>query len=427
MLTHAGYHGPALLKANFPSWVRHLLRPQGDIDLVIFYQRNGISLDAVLPLVGCTNAYGLQMSDVPSVASLASSSQPGSLYPAALRHAVAAQPQRWSSADAASVRFCLHRPVGEGGGQQGEDSPSSPFNASTMPDAHPIVITLIPVEEQWPPYLADGATREEKFSRRDWLRCGCPPYCPVKRATPEYVQGTRWYTRDMLLEQGMYLTRFYRNFLKLDVDIGFFRDMPFRIGASLIPTASTPTSTASVGGGFVAAHTGITYNGHGCSNNLRESMILWAEQFRRGERKILPDRSDGREQGAAGLGLVQLEPRMRPAAEWPVAANATWWLKSHDDVYYTNFFVGDLAFFSHPVVMDLMSYLNDNVTDGFFRYRWTDQSVYRMLLGVFMGPDESAFTLDWGHLRWRRKHRRPRSVFWHGKSAPTWGVIRKWL
>jgi hypothetical protein len=83
MLTHAGYHGPALLKANFPSWVRHLLRPQRDIDLVIFYQRNGISLDAVLPLVGCTNAYGLQMSDVASLASASPSQLSGSIYPAA--------------------------------------------------------------------------------------------------------------------------------------------------------------------------------------------------------------------------------------------------------------------------------------------------------------------------------------------------------
>jgi hypothetical protein len=257
-----------------------------------------------------------------------------------------------------------------------------------------IVLPLVAVDAQWPPYLRDETRRRELLSRRDWLRCGCPPYCPVRRATPEYVQGTRWYTHDIFFEAGGLVRRFYHYWVKLDVDITMFRPLP--AATNLLRELHRTRK--------IFLHTGYTYNGGGCSNNLNRSIALWCER--------------------GGEASSQLSKTHSTPVVPVVAAREAWW-RQDDTVYYSNFVISSVAFHTSPQPLALARFLNDEVEDGFFKYRWTDQSLFHKVFGVFVGPREDDFLLDLSWMRWTKKGFRPNAVFYHSKKGKSRSELGK--
>jgi len=172
--------------------------------------------------------------------------------------------------------------------------------------------------------------------------------------------------------------RKYEYWIKVDVDIWMFRPFPFNL---------VDTLAAS---GAIFAHTGFANNGNGCSRNLHASILNFTDTH-----KI------------------------------KIVSEAEKWWKDDDAVFYSNFVISSVAFHTSQWPMELARFLNEDVVDGFFRYRWTDQSLFHKVFGVFTGPKLENFTLDWSEFRWHKKHFRHRAVFYHGKSAPTRRYLAK--
>lgn len=327
LLTHLKYHGTDLLATTMKGWVLKFFKPQGNIDLALFYDVSTISVGDLIRL--------LRLTPAPSwTATLDTATNTASV----------------STAEAAVL---------------GNGRFLTPFDKS-------FEIRILPVSLPLPRYIqADPSL----LNRSDWMKCGCPPYCPARRATVEYIQGTRWYSHDLFLEP---LVASYTYWLKLDVDIWIFREFPINL---------VDTLTAS---GRVSAHTGKAYNGEGCSNDLDVAIRT--------------------HRGCSSM-------KRKDPCDAIVSSREGWW-QQDDNVFYTNFVMYEVEFFLRPEVKALGLYLNE-YERGFFKHRWTDQSLAHKVLGVFHGPNETAVALDWSYLRWKKKHFRPMASFWHGKSPYT--------
>ncbi|KAF8292590.1 hypothetical protein TcYC6_0114600 [Trypanosoma cruzi] len=53
-----------------------------------------------------------------------------------------------------------------------------------------------------------------------WFLCGCSPYCPARRASPDDVQGTRWCSHALFDQPIVWRYSFW---VKLDGDVAFLR------------------------------------------------------------------------------------------------------------------------------------------------------------------------------------------------------------
>ncbi|RNF11574.1 uncharacterized protein Tco025E_06642 [Trypanosoma conorhini] len=326
LLTSLQYHGVARLKETLPTWMDNFLVAQGNVDLAIFYAYSTVTAAQLVDTFGLAKASEGQLTSL-------------EVKFRELRADVAADvsltPEEWTS-------------LGDG--------------YYYLPRVQPMVVfRLVPVNLTFPRYIqANWSLLEDPT----WLRCGCPPFCPVHRSPPEYVQGTRWYSH-ALFEQP--IVRRYSFWVKLDVDVAFFRPLQDNLVRLLLSS------------GRLLGHTGYTYNGHGCSDELQKAIGEFL----------------------AGYGAQA------------VSAGQGWWL-SDDRTYYTNFVVGSVNFFLQPEVRELTAHLNE-YRDGFFKHRWTDQSLLHKLLGVFCGPDEANFSLNWEKLRCSKKRTTPDAVFYHSK------------
>ena len=326
LLTHFKYHGTELLATTIKGWILKFFVPQGNIDLVLFYDISAISVTDLIKL--------LKLAPAPS----------------------------WTAeVDAANMRVTV----------SGNEAAVLGNGRFVTPHHKTFELVIVPVALTLPKYIiADPSV----LNRSDWMRCGCPPYCPPRKSTVEYIQGTRWYSHDLFLEP---VIARYKYWLKLDVDIWVFREFPI----NLVDTLSVS--------GKVAAHTGKAYNGEGCSNELDVAI-------RTHQRCSL---------------------QRRDPCTSIVSSKEAWW-QQDDNVFYTNFVMYEVAFFMRDDVMKLSKYLNE-YERGFFKYRWTDQSLAHKVLGVFHGPNETSVALDWSKWRWKKKSFRPKACFWHGKKSYT--------
>ena len=351
LLTDAKYHGTRLLSTTIKGWIARLFTSQRELDLVIYYDvtQRGLLGDIVQML-----------SLTPSPHAAEDSALAASVRPEAL----AELPEEDRAV------------LGLGGYFR------TPHDAAFRLRLLPTVVPL-PLYVQKEPEL---------LNRSDWRRCGCPPYCPAKQATVGYIQGTRWYTYDLFHEPAVAP---YSYWMKVDVDIWVFRDLNMSIVGEMRRA------------GALVGHTGLAYNGGGCSNDLHRALL--------------------EHHGCSYDGLSGVPQGRRPTVcddGRIVSANSSWW-KQDDGVYYTNFVVYSVPFFLDKSVMALHSFLNE-YRDGFFRWRWTDQSLAHKVLGVFAGPDEDSFRLDWSYLRWKRGSYRAKAAFWHGKSGKGRKDLRKY-
>lgn len=241
----------------------------------------------------------------------------------------------------------------------------TPYSATVVVRVHPVRLPLPLYIQQHPDVL----------NRSSWMRCGCKPYCPAPRATVEYVQGTRWYTLDMFDEP---LITQYSYWIKLDVDIWIFRPVPFNVVERMR------------GSHAIFAHTGYAYNGGGCSDNLHRAILQWC--------------------GESGVSIV---------------SNASGWWRQDDNVYYSNFVVSAMGFGVSEEHLRLSRFLSE-FPEGFFKHRWTDQSLFHKVFGVFLGPSESDFALDWSWMRWQKGAYRENALFWHSKQSKGKRILSQW-
>lgn len=340
LLTDTKYHGTRLLATTIKGWIKKLFIPQKTLDLVIYYDSKRVGL----------------LSSIIDLLSLTAAHPPSTTGPYAKQGVL----ESLSEGDRELLQ------------------PSGGYFKT--PHDPTFTLQIVPTTVPYPQYIIDEPSL---LNRSDWMRCGCPPYCPVKRATESYIQGTRWYTYDLFLEPTIAP---YTYWMKIDVDIWLFRELNLNVVDEMAAKKA------------LVAHTGAIFNGGGCSNSLHKAIIEYyncsfepISRQPQGSRSTICD--DGR----------------------IVSASRNWW-KQDDGVYYTNFVVYSVHFFLDPQVLELSRYLNE-YRDGFFRYRWTDQSLAHKVLGVFAGPDEDSFRLDWSHLRWKRGRYRSEAAFWHGKSG----------
>ncbi|RNE99280.1 hypothetical protein TraAM80_08278 [Trypanosoma rangeli] len=326
LLTSLQYHGVRRLKETLPTWMDNFLVAQGNVDMVIFYAYSTVTAARLVETFGLAKASTGQLTSL-------------EIQFRNLRADVAADvsltAEEWAS-------------LGDG--------------YFYLPSVQPMfVFRLVPVNVTFPLYIQANRSLLEDPT---WLRCGCPPFCPLHRSPPEYIQGTRWYSH-ALFDQP--IVRRYSFWVKLDVDVAFFLRLQNNLVHLLLSS------------GRLLGHTGYTYNGHGCSDELQDA--IW---------KFL-----------------------RSHNTQAVSASQDWWL-SDDRTYYTNFVVGSVNFFLQPAVRELTAYLNE-YRDGFFKHRWTDQSLLHKVMGVFCGPHEATFSLNWEKLRCSKKRTTPDAVFYHSK------------
>ncbi|ORC92534.1 putative glycosyltransferase family 15 [Trypanosoma theileri] len=326
LLTSMQYHGVNRLKETLPTWMGNYLMAQGNVDFVLFYAYPVVTAKQLVETFGLVKAQLEQLN---------------SFYKEYrdLRTDVEADitltAEEWDS-------------LGDG--------------YYYLPTTKPIfVFRIVPVNLTFPLYIQKNWSLLEDPT---WLRCGCPPFCPLHRSPPDYIQGTRWYSHGIFDQP---IVQRYSFWVKLDVDVAFFRSLDNNLVHLLLSK------------GRLLGHTGYTYNGRGCSDELQDAINKFLTKHNM--------------QG--------------------VSAGKDWWL-SDDRTYYTNFVVGSVNFFLHPQVRSLTAYLNEYY-NGFFKHRWTDQSLLHKVMGVFCGPEESDFALNWDNLRCTKKRTTPDAVFYHSK------------
>lgn len=442
LLTHLEYHGTKLLATTLQGWIKHFFVPQGNVDLIVFVADDSFVEEADK---GNSEAEADDETNVRASSLRQHPSAPHRVTQDGVNSKVRQVMDLLGATSPSPV-------TGDEDGRSPTERFISRSRGTGVPGAERVfvkrfdasfVFEVVPIRLTYPDYLVRA--NFSQLSRPDWLKCGCPPYCPARRATPEYVQGTRWYTHDMFLAKSAVLKRHWKYWIKLDVDIWFFRPLPFNLviamrrnlivarnqsAASGRPRAhhgerkDIVVSPPPFGDQFrpmVFAHTGYAYNGGGCSNELHRAILAWCRSHM------------VTWLGPSGVVVVPLlegnlakashDERRAPSSLAPVSDNQSWWVQD-DNVYWSNFVVADIDFHTRPDVMALADHLN-RYENGFFRYRWTDQSLFHKVFGVFLGPKEADFALDWTFLRCQRGKVRPQAVFYHGKSRKGSADLRR--
>ena len=242
------------------------------------------------------------------------------------------------------------------------------YTTTAVPGAEVVKIFLSTSEEKLP----SGLDHEVLRSVRP--RCGCGPVCsfPTHKSPDAhmisslgYVQGTSAFTeelfRDARLQQ-------YDFVIKLDWDIWFFR------------TLKTPVLRSVIDSGAWGFHTGFANNGNGCSRDAQRAFDGYARK-----------------------------KRQRPSAA------GEWLFENEQTAWHSALFGMWTGLVLSPEYAELMSFLrNSEYGYSWFRYRWTDQSVWPKLVGYFR-HDLTKAMLDFRELRWHPSLPRPTSIFYHRK------------
>ena len=221
------------------------------------------------------------------------------------------------------------------------------ITASEERQQDPVTIYLAKTRIEYPKYIQNDMSLLKK------------PISPKSCESPrKYIQATRWYTRELLhlgiLEQ-------YDYFVKLDTDIIFVDTVPFSISHDLKQK------------GAVFAHTAEYTNGNTCAMGIQKAI----QNYTSTAQKSLPRIHDGWKGTLCSSSSPQLQKDV--------------------DLYYTNLIVGSTEFFQSPWVLEFSNYLNE-VKEGFFHYRWTDQIFWHMAMGLFLDSFED-YVEDYTNLR----------------------------
>jgi hypothetical protein len=164
----------------------------------------------------------------------------------------------------------------------------------------------------------------------------------------EYIQGTRWYTKELF---DSHLLGKYEYWIKLDPDVVFVKPLEFNLlydmkvkGAIFGHTAEYPPGVPTP-----------------CSDGIAKAVLEFAQ-----------------EHSVCALPSTILDA----------------------DHYYTNFIVGRTDFFRSPPVRHFANWLSE-YSEGFFRHRWTDQIFWQVAMTLFLWPNdvEDYYVADYTDLR----------------------------
>ena len=174
-----------------------------------------------------------------------------------------------------------------------------------------------------------------------------PKSCNAPR---EYIQATRYYTREML---NFGILKEYEYFLKVDTDIIFRDSIPFFLLQDMKQKDA------------VFGHTAQYHRGSKtCANGIRHAVANFTSSY-----------SSQSNQQSTSTTLPN---------EWGMKfCTHSEEVNRDADQYYTNFITGKVEFWQSPFVLEFSKFLNE-WPEGFFRYRWTDQIFWHFAMALFL-------------------------------------------
>jgi hypothetical protein len=187
----------------------------------------------------------------------------------------------------------------------------------------------------------------------------------LQKITPEecdapqsYIQGTRWYSNELL---HLAILQDYDYFIKMDLDMYFGRTVPI----DLLHDMSVR--------GAIFGHTAELVTQQSCSQEIVQAVGSFVNATKK--EKI-------RSSSSSGGGGGKEEEDTNGWSHTTCTQNA-WQLTTDTDLYYTNFIMARVDFWTSPMVRKLARFLSDYPT-GFFRHRWTDQVFWHHAMGLFI-------------------------------------------
>jgi hypothetical protein len=167
------------------------------------------------------------------------------------------------------------------------------------------------------------------------------------KAPHDYVQGTRYYSDYFL---NLKILQTYTYMIKMDLDIEFNTTLPFNLLWDMKQK------------GAFFGHTGEFPEGlEPCGRGIQPCMDRFVQEFQKANWT-----DGGRWKGPCSKGVVPFDRAV--------------------DRYYTNFIVMKTSFFQSQPVRDFGHWMNE-YNPGFFKYRWTDQLFFHLVMGLFLGPE----------------------------------------
>jgi len=191
------------------------------------------------------------------------------------------------------------------------------------------------------PGLPSGISTAEEFLNTS-TACGGKAVWPGRTRPPNYVDGTTWYVYPML---SLKLLHQFDTVMKIDLDVIIFRPIVFDLHNEMQ--------------GKVFGHTSKFCH---CTPGLKFEQV--SRDFMK-SRGITP-----------------------PAI---IGSNC-------DSLYYSNFVMINMTFFSRPDVLALAKRFYTEPC-GFYWAGWEDQVVWHHLMGIFLGQSWEDYTKDFSELR----------------------------
>ena len=189
-----------------------------------------------------------------------------------------------------------------------------------------------------------------------------PPSCEASR---QYIQATRWYTREML---HLGILQDYDYFFKIDTDIIFVDTIPFHLLYDM-DRRGRDDGDNDQRRDIVFGHT-AQYHPNGsktCALGIKHVVDQYIEYVAGTQHKA---EQDHRQQ------TVQSKWHGQRCSKSPE-------LMSDVDWYYTNFIIGKVDFWQSREVLQFSNFLNEH-PEGFYKHRWTDQIFWHHAMGLFI-------------------------------------------
>ena len=189
-----------------------------------------------------------------------------------------------------------------------------------------------------------------------------PPSCEASR---QYIQATRWYTREML---HLGILQDYDYFFKVDTDIIFVDAIPFHLLYDM-DRRGRDDGNNDQRRDIVFGHT-AQYHPKGsktCALGIKHVVDQYIEYVAGTRNGLEHDRRQHTVQSKWNGQRCSNSPELMSDVDW----------------YYTNFIIGKVDFWQSREVLQFSNFLNEH-PEGFYKYRWTDQIFWHHAMGLFI-------------------------------------------
>ena len=170
----------------------------------------------------------------------------------------------------------------------------------------------------------------------------------------------------------------YDYFIKMDLDLYFDRTIPI----DLLHDMSMR--------GAIFGHTAELFQPQLCSQEIVHAVGLFVNATQNGP--IPPSGSSAGEEDDNNSNSN--------SSGWDhkICTRNVWSLTVDTDLYYTNFILGRVDFWTSPLVRQFGRFLF-NYPTGFFRHRWTDQIFWHHAMGLFIENFTTTVVADYSEFR----------------------------